>query len=176
MCRFTDACVYYLSSLPCDAYELLEKVFSMFAEGNIKGQNCPRGSVGKKLDLKGCNFKPMRGLDMSTIASLMERMTEELSKAEDPQGAIESFCGWNRCEDMGRGREVSQVCECWGFGSVYQRQSVKDHQQQQVDASILHLIKHRQWQLILQSILQRSSAQCWGKWSKWQHSEPWWHV
>ena len=29
----------------------------MFAEGNIKGQNCPRGSVGKKLDLKGCNFK-----------------------------------------------------------------------------------------------------------------------
>ena len=54
----------------------------MFAEGNVKGQNCPRGSVGKKLDLKGCNFKPMRGLDMSTIASLMERMTEELSKAE----------------------------------------------------------------------------------------------
>ena len=75
--------MYYLSSLPCDTYKLLEKVFSMFTEGNVKGQNCPRGSVGKKLDLKGCNFKPMRGLDMSTIASLMERMTEkELSIAE----------------------------------------------------------------------------------------------
>ena len=66
-----------------DTYHLLEKVFSMFAEGNIKGQNCPRGSVGKKLDLKGCNFKPMRGLDMSTITSLLERLTEkEMSIAE----------------------------------------------------------------------------------------------
>jgi hypothetical protein len=58
-------------------------VFSTFAEGNIKGQNCPRGSVGKKLDLKGCNFKPMRGLEMSTITSLMKQMMEkELSIAE----------------------------------------------------------------------------------------------
>ena len=53
------------------------KVFSMFAEGRIKGQNCPRGSVGKKLDLKGCNFKPLRSLDMSTIASLLKQLTEE---------------------------------------------------------------------------------------------------
>ena len=55
----------------------------MFAEGSIKGQNCPRGSMGKKLDLKGCNFKPMRGLDMSTITSLLEQLTkEELSIPE----------------------------------------------------------------------------------------------
>lgn len=33
--------------------------------------------MGKKLDLKGCNFKPMRGLDMSTITSLLERLIEE---------------------------------------------------------------------------------------------------
>ena len=75
-----DSSIYYLSSLPLDAYNLLEKVFSMFAEGSIKGQNCP---MGKKLDLKGCNFKPMRGLDMSTIASLLEQLTkEELSIPE----------------------------------------------------------------------------------------------
>ena len=49
----------------------------MFAEGGIKGQNCSRGSVGKKLDLKGCNFKPMRGLDMPTITSLLKQLTEE---------------------------------------------------------------------------------------------------
>ena len=49
----------------------------MFAEGSIKGQNCPRGSMRKKLDLKGCNFKPMRGLDMSTITSLLEQLTKE---------------------------------------------------------------------------------------------------
>lgn len=55
----------------------------MFAEGNIKGQNCPRGSLGKKLDLKGCNFKPIRGLDASTIKSLLERLTkQELSIPE----------------------------------------------------------------------------------------------
>ena len=49
----------------------------MFAEGSIKGQNCPIGSVGNKLDLKGCNFKPLRGLDMPTITSLLERLTKE---------------------------------------------------------------------------------------------------
>ena len=39
--------------------------------------------MGKKLDLKGCNFKPMRGLDMSTIASQLEQLTkEELSIPE----------------------------------------------------------------------------------------------
>ena len=51
-----DSSIYYLSSLSHDTYHLLEKVFSMFAEGNIKGQNCPRGSVGKKLDLKGTYY------------------------------------------------------------------------------------------------------------------------
>ena len=75
--------IFYLASLPSDTYQLLEKVFSMFAEGSIKGQNCPRGSIGKKLDLKGCNFKPLRGLDVPTINSLLERLTrEELSIAE----------------------------------------------------------------------------------------------
>ena len=49
----------------------------MFGEGSIKGQNCPRGSVGKILDLKGCNFKPLGGLDMPTIASLLKKLIEE---------------------------------------------------------------------------------------------------
>ena len=55
----------------------------MYAEGNVKGQSCPRGSLGKKLDLKGCNFKPMRGLDAITIKSLLDRLTkQELSISE----------------------------------------------------------------------------------------------
>ena len=55
----------------------------MFVEGSIKRQNCPRESIGKKLDLKGCNIKPMRGLDMSTITSLLKQLVEkELSIPE----------------------------------------------------------------------------------------------
>lgn len=55
----------------------------MYAEGGIKSQSCPRGSMGKKLDLKGSNFKPMRGLDISTVTSLLEQLTrEELSIPE----------------------------------------------------------------------------------------------
>ena len=49
----------------------------MYAEGGIKSQSCPRGSMGKKLDLKGSNFKPMRGLDISTVTSLLEQLTKE---------------------------------------------------------------------------------------------------
>ena len=49
-CSLDDSSIYYLSSLPCGTYDLLEKVFSMLAEGRIKRQNnyCPRGSMGKK--------------------------------------------------------------------------------------------------------------------------------
>lgn len=55
----------------------------MFAEGGVKGQNCPRGSFGRKLDLKGCNFKPMRGLPESAVTSLLRQLSEgEISIAE----------------------------------------------------------------------------------------------
>ena len=54
-----------------------------YAEGGIKSQSCPRGSMGKKLDLKGSNFKLMRGLDISTVTSLLKQlMKEELSIPE----------------------------------------------------------------------------------------------
>ena len=110
-----DSSIYYISSLTLDAYNLLEKVFSMFAEGSIKGQNCPRGSMGKKLDLKGCNFKPMRGLDMSTIASLLEQLHYEgraehtrggqgVQEDEDSQGPTEGIRSRDRSEDVGGGR------------------------------------------------------------------------
>ena len=33
--------------------------------------------MGKKFDLKGCNFKPMRGLDMLTVKDILQRITEE---------------------------------------------------------------------------------------------------
>ena len=83
MCRFAVLDDDSTSQASPVTHHLFEKVFSMFAEGNIKRQNCPRGYVGKKLDLKGCNFKPMRGLDMSTITSLLERlMAIKMSKAE----------------------------------------------------------------------------------------------
>jgi hypothetical protein len=55
----------------------------MYTEGGIKSQSCPHRVHGKKLVLKGSNFKPIQGLDISTVTSLLEQLIKEkLSIAE----------------------------------------------------------------------------------------------
>ena len=69
-----DASIFFLASLPKESYVLLELIFALFSTGDMKGQKCPRGSLGKKLDLKGFTFKPMRGLDTDTITNLLHQL------------------------------------------------------------------------------------------------------
>ena len=39
--------------------------------------------MGQKLDLKGCNFKPLRGLDLATVTDLLEQLAKgEMSVAD----------------------------------------------------------------------------------------------
>ena len=52
----------------------MEKIFDQFSLGKLKGQNSTRGSIGKKFDLKGNNFKPLRGLDLEVVKQLLEEV------------------------------------------------------------------------------------------------------
>ena len=51
---------------------LLEKVFIMYGNWELKGQVARRGSLEKTLDLKGSNFKPLRGIEFPIIKQLLE--------------------------------------------------------------------------------------------------------
>lgn len=39
--------------------------------GELKDQTAKRGSLGQKLDLKGNNFKPLRGLEIEVVNNLL---------------------------------------------------------------------------------------------------------
>ena len=49
----------------------------MYSKGEVKGQVAKRGSLGKKLDLKGSNFKHMRGLDVEVVMELLTEVAED---------------------------------------------------------------------------------------------------
>ena len=75
--------VFFLASLPKETFAVAEKVFNLFSTGEIKGQSAKRGTLGRKLDLKGSNFKHVRGLDASTIHQVLcEVMSKDKSIPE----------------------------------------------------------------------------------------------
>ena len=71
-----DACIFFLAALPKETFSALEKAFDMYSKGEVKGQVAKRGSLGKKLDLKGSNFK-LRGLDMEVVTELLTEVAKD---------------------------------------------------------------------------------------------------
>ena len=47
-----DACIF-LAGLPKNVFATVKRVFDQYSEGNLKGQQIKKGSLGMKLDLKG---------------------------------------------------------------------------------------------------------------------------
>ena len=72
-----DACVFFLASLPKEMFMAAEEVFNLYSTGGIKGQVAKRGTLGKKLDLKGSNFKHARGIDVTTLHQLLGEVARQ---------------------------------------------------------------------------------------------------
>lgn len=66
-----DACIYFLASLPKETYNIAMRVFDSYSIGQLKDQTAKRGTLGQKLDLKGNNFKPLRGLEIEVVNKLL---------------------------------------------------------------------------------------------------------
>ena len=71
-----DASIFFLAGLPKEVYEVVEKVFTLFSRCQLKGQKSKRGGLGKPLDLKGNNFKPLRGLECNFVKELLGEVAE----------------------------------------------------------------------------------------------------
>ena len=70
--------IFFLSSLPCDTYNIVSKIFKAHAEGKLKDQVIPRSKKGIKSmpDLKGSTFKVFRGLDFSVLHRLLQEVMD----------------------------------------------------------------------------------------------------
>ena len=59
------------------------KIFDAYSLGELRDQTTKRGSLGSKLDLKGNNFKPLRGLEMEVVKEMLVRVeNKEISIGE----------------------------------------------------------------------------------------------
>ena len=71
--------IFYLASLPCEAYSALTTIYQKFSEGGLKGQHIPRskkGTLAKPPDLKGSKFKCLRGIVEDVVCSLLMEVAE----------------------------------------------------------------------------------------------------
>lgn len=73
--------IFYLSSLPNQSFDVLKQVY--YAE--LKSQSVPRskkGTIGKHLDLKGSQFKCLRGLEVPEVHRLLIELNSKISLKE----------------------------------------------------------------------------------------------
>lgn len=82
-----DSMIFFLASLPEDEYSILLNIFEKYENCDMKDQKLSRASRKNisfcKLDLKGVNFKPLRGLELEERkALLMQLESKEISFVE----------------------------------------------------------------------------------------------
>ena len=64
-------------------YDIAMRVFDAYSMGELKDQTAKRGSLGQKIDLKGNNFKPLRGLEIEVVNKLLSSVeSKEISIGE----------------------------------------------------------------------------------------------
>ena len=81
MDQLDDGMVFYLASLPMETFRLLEQIYKKFNNADLKSQIVPRskkGTVTKKLDLKGSQFKCLRGVEMSEVRRLLLEVSDSV--------------------------------------------------------------------------------------------------
>ena len=71
--QLDDGMVFYLASLPCNAYQTLSEIYDLHADGKLKGRvpRSKKGITAKSPDLKGSNFKVLRGVNSEDVLRLL---------------------------------------------------------------------------------------------------------
>ena len=72
--QLDDSLIFYLASLPSSSFKAVSTIFDKFSKGTLKGQKVPRAKKGvtsKPLDLKGSNFRCLRGIPESSVEQFL---------------------------------------------------------------------------------------------------------
>ena len=73
-------------------FKVVEVIFDKFSKGELKGQRVvkSKNKDSKPLDLKGSNFKCLRGMEYATVEDLLQRVSDgKLSMSELGSQCIE---------------------------------------------------------------------------------------
>lgn len=76
--QLDDGMIYFLASLPNESFDLLRDIFVKFVNAELKSQTVPRskkGTTAKQLDLKGSQFKCLRGVELSDVQRLLTELS-----------------------------------------------------------------------------------------------------
>jgi hypothetical protein len=71
--------IFFLASLSKQSFGTLENVYKKFEDAELKGQvvpRCKKGTVAKQLDLKGNQFKCLRGIDNTNVHRLLSEVND----------------------------------------------------------------------------------------------------
>lgn len=77
--QLDDGMIFFLSALPLESFCLLQQIYEKFLNAELKSQVVPRskkGTTTKQLDLKGSQFKCLRGIDASEICRLLQEVND----------------------------------------------------------------------------------------------------
>ena len=77
--------VFHLACLPTATFDHIRSIYEQYAHGSLKGQKVSKAkqASAKPPDLKGSNFKCVRGMDPDTVHTLLTEVSEgKLSLAE----------------------------------------------------------------------------------------------
>lgn len=72
--QLDDALIFFLATLPCNSFKVARSIFQMYSNGKVKGQKVPKSKKNvqaKPLDLKGSNFRCLRGVAEDAVHSLL---------------------------------------------------------------------------------------------------------
>ena len=95
--QLDEGMIFFFYNLPNDAFGILQEIYQLYEA--CKLAKVPRSKCGAsktKLDCRGCNFKGLHNLDVTTVVSLLE----EVKSGMLPFMSLNSAC-----------KEIKKLCQ-----------------------------------------------------------------
>lgn len=89
--QLDDSMIYFLASLPKESFDVVKIIYTKFVNAELKSQTVPRskkGTTAKLLDLKGSQFKCLRGIELPDV----HRLLAEVSNCDITLKEMSSEC------------------------------------------------------------------------------------
>ena len=93
--------IFFISSLPCEAFKHVQQIFRCFRDGGLKGQKVPRSKSGigrTALELKAANFKCLRGIPMKTVIGLVGEVSDGKVSLKEMTADCQSIKGLQKVQ------------------------------------------------------------------------------
>lgn len=77
--QLDDGLIFYLATLPSSTFGVAATIFQLYSKGKLKGQKVPRSKKNVQsspLDLRGSNFRCLRGVPENAVHELLTEVKE----------------------------------------------------------------------------------------------------